>query len=140
MRGGRPRGFRTPRRRVNEDDRILPLINVVFLLLVFFMVTGRLTASDPFPIEPPVSASEGAPAEGHLIAFGPAGELALDGVVMDEARLLSALSAELTGGLHPEIRVKADGGAPATELVALLAGLREIGAETVTLMTVPEAM
>jgi biopolymer transport protein ExbD len=79
MRRSRRDGFRAPRRRLDEDERILPLINVVFLLLVFFMVAGRLTAGDPFPIDPPESASEGSPPEGRLIAFGPNGELALDG-------------------------------------------------------------
>jgi biopolymer transport protein ExbD len=128
-----------PRRRADEDERILPLINVVFLLLVFFMVTGRLMASDPFPIDPPQSVSDGPDAEGRLIAFGPDGALALDGVVMEEERLLSSLRDDFDDGTEPEIRVKADGGAQATELVALLAGLRGIGAETVTLMTVPQA-
>ena len=39
----------------NDDDRILPLINVVFLLLIFFMVVGSLSATDPFQISPPTS-------------------------------------------------------------------------------------
>lgn len=133
-------GFRRPRRKPNEDDRILPLINVVFLLLIFFMVTGRLTAADPFPIEPPRSASDGAPAEGHLIAIGADGQLALDGAVMDEAALLEALGTILSRVANAEIRIKADGGGEAVELVALLARLRGIGAEEVTLMTVPEAL
>jgi biopolymer transport protein ExbD len=58
---------------------------------------------------------------------------------MGEAQLLSVLRDELARGA-PEIRVKADGGAEATVLVGLLARLRQIGAESVTLMTVPEAM
>ena len=36
------------RPRPGEDERILPLINVVFLLLIFFMLAGRLAVSDPF--------------------------------------------------------------------------------------------
>lgn len=138
MRYGRPAyGFRRPRREVDEDSRILPLINVVFLLLVFFMVTGQLAATDPFPIEPPESLSEGAPADGHLITFGASGELALDGDIMAEDALLAALADRLSD-TRPEIRIKAHGAAEATLLVALLSRLREIGAETVVLMTVPE--
>ncbi len=30
----------------NDDDRILPLINVVFLLLIFFLVASRLSQED----------------------------------------------------------------------------------------------
>ncbi|HLS18750.1 MAG TPA: biopolymer transporter ExbD [Paracoccaceae bacterium] len=139
MRRGAPAfGFRRPRREVDEDARILPLINVVFLLLVFFMVTGQLAAIDPFPIDPPESTSEGPSAEGHLIAFGAGGELALDGEVMGEDALLATLGPQLSGSGAPEIRIKADGGAEAMALVELLNRLREIGAEKVVLMTVPE--
>lgn len=123
-----------------RDEGVVPLINIVFLLLVFFMVTGRLMASDPFPIEPPESASEGPAAEGRLVALGPGGELALDGVVMGETQLLSALRDDLAEAAPPEIRIKADGEAQAMVLVALLGRLREIGAESVMLMTVPEGM
>ena len=49
--------FEPPRPR-NEDERILPLINVVFLLLIFFMLAGRLSASDPFQVEPPRSSAD----------------------------------------------------------------------------------
>ena len=46
MSGGKM--FRSqPRSGRSEDDRILPLINVVFLLLIFFMLAGKLSASDP---------------------------------------------------------------------------------------------
>ena len=51
--------LRSPRPPRNDEERILPLINIVFLLLIFFMVAGRLAASDPFPIVPPHSSSEG---------------------------------------------------------------------------------
>ncbi|MCG8693196.1 MAG: biopolymer transporter ExbD, partial [Minwuiales bacterium] len=43
--------------RRSDDDRILPLINVVFLLLIFFMLAGRLSAGDPFRVDPPASVS-----------------------------------------------------------------------------------
>ncbi len=39
------------------DDSLLPMINVVFLLLIFFMVAGRINAGDR-EIEPPGSVSE----------------------------------------------------------------------------------
>lgn len=137
--GGPVFGFHRPRREVDEDSRILPLINIVFLLLIFFMLTGQLAATDPFPIEPPESASGGAPADGHLIAFGAGGELALDGEVMEEEALLAALGGGGSGSTAPRIRIKAHGGAEAVALVGFLDRLREIGAESVVLMTVLES-
>ena len=34
-------------RRRRDDDPILPLINIVFLLLIFFMLAGRITEVIP---------------------------------------------------------------------------------------------
>ena len=41
-----------------EPDRVLPLLNVVFLLLIFFIMTGALHAVDFFNVNPPSSFSE----------------------------------------------------------------------------------
>ncbi|EAQ67815.1 putative biopolymer transport protein [Marinomonas sp. MED121] len=42
----------------NSDDNLVPLINVVFLMLIFFMVAGQIRATDAVPITPPDSLSE----------------------------------------------------------------------------------
>jgi len=111
---------------------VLPLINIVFLLLVFFMVAGRLSATDPFEIVPTRSASEGAPAAGPiLIAVGAGGELAVNGERIAEEALPRTIA---TGG---EIRIKSDGRVPAARVVALLEQLRASGVGDVRLMTVP---
>lgn len=126
---------RPARRKTDDDDRVLPLINIVFLLLIFFMVVGRLSAADPFEILPPRSASDGAPAtEGFLVSIGAEGELALNGVLVSEADLLAQIE-EAEGG---DLRIKSDGRASAPAVVALLEKLRIAGIKTVRLMTVPK--
>lgn len=42
----------------NSDDNLVPLINVVFLMLIFFMVAGQIRATDAVTISPPDSMSE----------------------------------------------------------------------------------
>ncbi|MEL6219907.1 MAG: biopolymer transporter ExbD [Pseudomonadota bacterium] len=135
-----PGRVRRHRKRIHDEDRILPLINIVFLLLIFFMAVGRLSATDPFRIDPPESHSTGAPATGPLlIAVGAEGQLALNGDVLDEATLLARVaSGGVSGdGPVPEVRIKSDGGAEAVRVVALIERLRQSGVETVRLMTVP---
>ncbi|MEM9148673.1 MAG: biopolymer transporter ExbD [Pseudomonadota bacterium] len=137
MRHKQPGIARRHRPRIHDEDRILPLINIVFLLLIFFMAVGRLSAADPFRIDPPKSQSAGAPAnEPVLIAVGAEGQLALDGEVMDETALLAQL-APANGSVPPEIRIKSDGAAEAARVVALIEKLRQRGVATVRLMTVP---
>jgi biopolymer transport protein ExbD len=126
----------------DDDERILPLINIVFLLLIFFMLAGRLASSDPFKIEPAESRSE-APADipELLVLVSADGQLALDGEVMDQPALKSALAEKLPkdGKAKPRVRLKADGGAQADKVVAVMEMLREAGVEKLTLLTIPLA-
>ena len=53
----------TPTRRARRDDDLIPLINVVFLLLVFFMLTGTLRPPESRDIDLP-RIEQGAEADG----------------------------------------------------------------------------
>ena len=138
MRGrGRPSFSRPRRADASADDRILPLVNIVFLLLIFFMVAGQLTRADPFDIAPPRSASEGAAPEGPAIVLvGPDGRLALDGEVMGRGPLLAAIPNRV--GSDGRLRLKVDGRAEAAGVVDLVAGLKAAGARDIRLMTTPD--
>lgn len=42
----------------SEKENVIPLINVVFLLLVFFMIAGQMAQSEVLAVTPPDLASE----------------------------------------------------------------------------------
>ena len=124
-------------RRRNEDERILPLINVVFLLLIFFMLAGRFSASDPFEVEPPRSVSQGAATERDiLVLVGADGRLALDGEIIEAAALGAAVADRLSPDKEMRLWLKADGSAEATRVVEVMELLRAAGAERLRLLTV----
>ena len=128
--------FARPRPR-NDDERILPLINVVFLLLIFFMLAGRFSTSDPFEIEPPRSASEGVATERDiLVLVGADGRLALDGEIIEETALGAAVADRLSPDKEMRLWLKADGGAETTRVVEVMELLRAAGAERLRLLTV----
>jgi len=125
-------------RRKSDDERILPLINIVFLLLIFFMLAGRLAATDPFRIEPPRSASEAPPdVQEHVVFVAADGRLAFDGEVMESAALKAAVSEAMQQEPPPRIRLKADAGTEATQVVVVMETLRDAGVETLRLLTIP---
>jgi biopolymer transport protein ExbD len=127
-----------PPRPKNEDDRILPLINVVFLLLIFFMLAGSLTASDPFKIAPAQSTSQASPGELEAqILVGPSGSLALDGVVLPQSDLISQLETRLSATPETKVQLRADGQVDATTVIALMEEFRKIGVKRLKLLTVP---
>ncbi|WP_299392680.1 biopolymer transporter ExbD [Pelagibius sp.] len=128
--------FQPPRPR-NDDERILPLINIVFLLLIFFMLGGRFSATDPFQITPPRSVSEGPAATQDLVVQMAAdGRLAVNGTLLDRSALEAQVARRLAGAEGVQVRLKADGGASALQVVAVMELLREAGVERLQLLTV----
>ena len=126
--------FEPPRPR-NYEERLLPLINIVFLLLIFFMLAGRISASDPFRVAPPESTSGDAPdRQDVLILLDADGRLAVDGRVVQKSDFEAIVSRRLLDGVN--VRLKADNAAEATEVVAVLELLREAGVERLDLLTV----
>ena len=48
--------------RATQQENVIPMINVVFLLLLYFMIAGNLQPD--YDVEPPVSSTEAEPAKG----------------------------------------------------------------------------
>ena len=129
-----------PTRPKSDDERILPLINVVFLLLIFFMLTGKLSATDPVEATPPRSASEGrVDARELVVVIAANGDLAFDGKRIDQASLQDAVSDKLAGDEALQVWLKADGGAEAAHVIAVMDILNEAGVERLKLLTIPAA-
>jgi biopolymer transport protein ExbD len=121
----------------SDEGSILPLINVVFLLLIFFMVVGSLSAADPFAIQPPrsISGNAGDPRD-IVLLVAVDGRLALDGAVIDPAALRQAIENRLATATVREVHVKADGASEAAAVVGIMETLRGAGTERIRLMTV----
>ncbi len=122
-------------------ETILPMINVVFLLLIFFLISARLTPPEPFPVAPPVAAAE-APAESaftlYLGADGGIGYRDRTGIDAPVAALAADLGAHCTpacaDGARPTLSVRADAAAPAAALARLLPRLGGLGFAQVDLV------
>ena len=55
-------------------ETIIALIDVVFFLLVFFMLIGRMDATSPFEVLPPITTTgTDMPAGGATVSIGPTG-------------------------------------------------------------------
>lgn len=123
--------FRHRVRRFDAEAGILPLINVVFLLLIFFMLAGRLTEAAPFRVTPPASEQAGAADADVLrevaVLVAADGRLALNGQPIEAQALQSAVAAQLSDRPDLPVSLKADGAAEAAEVVAVMELLRDAG-------------
>ncbi|SEA47255.1 ExbD/TolR family protein [Rubrimonas cliftonensis] len=137
-----PHGFRLARRpRRAPRETIVALIDVVFFLLVFFMLIGRMDANAPFEVVPPVS-DLGAPLPqgGLTVSVSESGALALDGAPADLPAILAAVAgAAEGGGPKPFVRINAHARAPLGAVLPLAEALREAGAAEAALVVTPTA-
>lgn len=107
------------------------MINVVFLLLIFFLMTASLVTPPPLEITPPEAQADIADPRPGTLFVAADGTLAFGGVTGAAAL---GLLAE-TAGDEP-LPIMADAAYPAAELARLLPQLSAIGIEDVRLMTV----
>lgn len=122
------------RREMGEN--MIPLINVVFLLLVFFMLAGALAVPEPFAVQPPTAASAAAlENRDWTLLLAADGSLALDGELLALDELKEAVSGILQRQPGARLKLKADAAVAATRLIELLDALRTVGAEQVLLLT-----
>ncbi len=118
------------------DHALIPLINVVFLLLIFFMLAGQLEAPEVLRVKPPRSTREGQAEPAHLrLLLASDGRVALEGEMLQAEDLPLRLQARVEGEQKPAITLKADAQVSAGQLRHLLHILRRAGIPQVTLLT-----
>lgn len=121
-----------------HPETIIALIDVVFFLLVFFMLIGRMDATAPFDVSPPV-AETGAdmPAGGLTLSVSIDGTLALDGTEVFGPYALQRVQTALNENPDLLIRINAHQDAPLREVLPLIAEFEAFGARDVVLVVTP---
>jgi biopolymer transport protein ExbD len=130
---------RTPRRR---DDHLIPLINVIFLMLIFFMIVGQIRPAEALRVEPPESRQQSSVSAGEqVLVLAADGRLARDGRILPREALPAHLdawlaSAETDGAATPPLTLKADAAVSAALLRETLDLLADAGITQVELLSV----
>jgi len=126
------------------DDALIPLINIVFLMLIFFMIAGQITPPEALRIKPPNSQQGRAiEPERILLLMDAEGRIALDDEILTLAAVRERLAARLAAvsataeGRSPGLGVtlKADAAVTQGQLRLLLDQLRALGIERLRLLT-----
>jgi len=125
-----------PKKR-SESENIIPLINIVFLLLIFFMITAKLASSDAIEIHPPVSAQPASEQsqDGLTIYLNHEDKIYFDGHSLSPHELFSILSTQPESKDTRSITLKADSNASARKLVSILDTLKQSGIKKIELLT-----
>ncbi|PIR31572.1 MAG: hypothetical protein COV36_08145 [Alphaproteobacteria bacterium CG11_big_fil_rev_8_21_14_0_20_44_7] len=126
--------FGTHKKRSIEISTI-PIINIVFLLLIFFIVQGTLRSTDVLPIDAPVSLSGSAVVTEPLEILIGEDEVILDLELVSDKLLEKRLINILKTDPEAEIMLKADANLNAVRLIEILQLVREAGVKNLYLIT-----
>ncbi|KKZ11349.1 MAG: hypothetical protein TE42_08130 [Candidatus Synechococcus spongiarum SP3] len=123
----------------NDDERVLPLINMVFLLLIFFMLAGKLTA-EQMKIEPPLSISQDPSSpQAMILSMDAQGRLFFHAEMVPQDNLQLALARRQdAGSMDAPLVLRASGAAEATKVVAVMSRLRDAGIDQLQLLTIAD--
>lgn len=118
------------------DLTVLPMVNVVFLLLIFFMLVGRVGPKEELEISPPLSESgqmeSGRPVR---VEINQSGAIAFNGKIIDTTELIVVITDLLRQDPSTQLQLKADAGLDANSLIRIMETLRLIGVAKLTLVT-----
>ncbi len=118
-----------PARKAPRES-VVPMINVVFLLLIFFLMSAQIAPPDPVEITPPVAETDTPlPEAAQVVWLDREGVLHLDGLRGDAA--LAQIS-DISGA----VTLRADAELPAAELARVLRVFGAAGVSEVTLVAI----
>lgn len=125
--------FRSPKQRERRES-ILPMINVVFLLLIFFLMTATIAPPVPFEVTPPESKAEDQAAADHVLYVAPDGWIAWNGSA-GEAVIPAIAAARARGEVAEPLMIRADRDVSGVEIARLLRRLAAAGVASSQLVT-----
>lgn len=127
--------LRTQIRRRRGDDELTPLINVVFLLLIFVVLAGEVVETAPFVVSPPDAAADSVTsAVTTSVYLGPSGQISIAGEVFSPGDFASAVAA-LPETKPVEMVIEADRAVDASAALALVEYLQKAGIHRIRLVT-----
>ncbi|ATX82357.1 outer membrane transport energization protein ExbD [Mariprofundus ferrinatatus] len=124
-------------RRSGQAPNLTPLIDIVFLLLVFFMLTAHFINDEGLPIELPeaVSATALDEKEPLEVVIERSGALRIDGKVISYEMLAGQLADVLAGRSDKRVVIRGDSGVTLGDSVRVIDAARQAGATGVDIVT-----
>jgi biopolymer transport protein ExbD len=115
---------------------MVSLIDIVFVIILFFIVAGHLEKFSIIPVELPLADSGQHLNEGPVVAMlGQHDEIIINDELYDAAKAQAELKRQLAVNPERVITIKADAGLEANKLVDFLEMIRVAGGKNLSLVT-----
>ena len=121
-----------------EEPNITPMLDVVFILLIFFIVTANFIKEPGLEINRPDSeTSEITENAAILIAIGAAGEIYMDGRRIDVRQVKANVIRLIAENPQGAVVIQADVKSTAEKIVAVMDEVREAGVVDISIASEP---
>ena len=121
-----------------EEPNITPILDVVFILLIFFIVTANFIKDPGLEINRPDSeTAEITENAAILIAIGPAGEIYMDGRRIDVRQVKANVIRLMAENPQGAVVMQADEKATAEKIIAVMDEVREAGVIDISIASEP---
>ena len=121
-----------------EEPNITPMLDVVFILLIFFIVTANFIKEPGLEINRPDSeTSEITENAAILIAIGAAGEIYMDGRRIDVRQVKANVIRLIAENPQGSVVIQADVNSTAEKIVAVMEEVREAGVVDISIASEP---
>lgn len=121
-----------------REPGMLPMINVVLLLLTFFLVAGSVEKFEVLHVDLPVAKNGKSLADGQVvIVLGPQREILVNDEFVAPTVFQNTIQEQLQGNPDRVITLRADQHLPATFMIYIMNQIKAAGGTNISLVTTP---
>ncbi|MCE3233392.1 MAG: exbD [Rickettsiaceae bacterium] len=125
---------RNPRKK--QQISLIPMINIIFLLLVFFIIAGTIEVVDTFDLVLPKSQTGKSKAPVDVVIYLSAdGKIAVNSDVVTEQTLQTIVKTLFIDDPKQQISIKSDASVPAKTVITVMNLIEKAGGSDVSLIT-----
>lgn len=121
-----------------KEPGLIPMINVVLLLLVFFLVAGSIEKFEALSVDLPTAKNGRMLSDGQIVVIlGAQKEIVVNDDFVPPASFKASIVEQLAGNPRKVISLKADQALPATFMISIMNEIKEAGGTNISLITTP---
>lgn len=118
------------------EQALIPFINIIFLLMIFFVVVGRIESTPDKKLEIPRSAiGQAITGRPIIMELQREGTIILDGKTVQREGLYASLQLIFMADRDNPLTIKSDRNLPADYLLSALYLIKRAGGHNITLVT-----
>jgi biopolymer transport protein ExbD len=128
-----------PRHKQTQRELgLIPMINVVLLLLVFFLVAGSIEKFESLHVELPVAKNGKMLSDGQVVVIlGSQKEILMNDEFVSPGGFTAAMKEQLKDNANKIISLRADQRLPASFLINIMNQIKASGGTNISLITTP---